>query len=200
MTADPAKALAEAEVTLETALTLAPDHVAGHFFLAVVLCATRRALRGIGELERAIAIDPNFAFARAVMGIAQLYVGRAQDTEAFVREAMRLSPRDPLIYVWFSHVGEAKACLGEFDEAMVWLRRSIDANRNFPWTRFVLASCLAHLQAIDEARQEAKAGLALDPEFTVARYLGLAESDNAVYLAQRERLAEGMRLAGVPEA
>ena len=33
----------------------------------------------------------------------------------------------------------------------------------------------------------------------MARFRAIAESDHPVYLAQRERLAEGMRLAGVPE-
>ena len=38
------------------------------------------------------------------------------------------------------------------------------------------------------------------PKFTLTRFRGGAESDNAVYLAQRERVTEGMRKAGVPEA
>jgi len=44
-----------------------------------------------------------------------------------------------------------------------------------------------------------KAGLAGNPRFTIKRYRAAASSDNAVYLAQRERIIEGMRLAGVPE-
>ena len=62
-----------------------------------------------------------------------------------------------------------------------------------------MAACLAKLGQLDEARQEVKAGLAVDPKFTVARYRAGAESDNATFLAQRERVIEGMRLAGVPE-
>ena len=37
------------------------------------------------------------------------------------------------------------------------------------------------------------------PSFTSHAFRGGAESDNAVYLAQRERVMEGMRKAGVPE-
>jgi hypothetical protein len=44
-----------------------------------------------------------------------------------------------------------------------------------------------------------KAGLAVDPNFTLRRFRAGAQSDNAVYLAQRARVIEGMRLAGVPE-
>ena len=72
-------------------------------------------------------------------------------------------------------------------------------NRNFPWAFFLLASCLAQSGRLGEARKEVAAGLALDPNFTIKRYRALAESDNHVYLAARERIAEGMRKAGAPE-
>ena len=79
------------------------------------------------------------------------------------------------------------------------MRKSIDANRNRPLAFFLLAACLTHLGRLDEARREVKAGLAVDPKFTLGRFRAGDQSDNAVYLAQRARLAEGMRFAGVPE-
>ena len=54
-------------------------------------------------------------------------------------------------------------------------------------------------QRLDEARREFKSDLAVNPKFTIKRFRAAAQSDNAVYLAQRERIIEGMRLAGVPE-
>jgi hypothetical protein len=46
-----------------------------------------------------------------------------------------------------------------------------------------------------------KAGLALDPKFTVSRTRAswTAMSDDPTYLAQIEPYLEGMRKAGVPE-
>ena len=44
-----------------------------------------------------------------------------------------------------------------------------------------------------------KAGLAVNPKFTIKRFRAGAESDHPVYLAGRERMYEGMRLAGVAE-
>jgi hypothetical protein len=82
---------------------------------------------------------------------------------------------------------------------VAWLRKSIGANRNNSWTYFILAACLAHLGWLDEARREVKAGLAINPGFTIRRFRAGAESDNTVYLAQRERIIEGMRMARVPE-
>ena len=70
-----------------------------------------------------------------------------------------------------------------------------------PLAHFVLAAALARLGELDEARAAVQAGLALDPSFTIRRYRDItnAWSDNPTYLAGRERVIEGMRLAGVPE-
>jgi hypothetical protein len=63
----------------------------------------------------------------------------------------------------------------------------------------LLAAALALLGSLDEARAAARAGLALDPSFTILRFRHGASSDNPTYLAARERIYEGMRMAGVPE-
>jgi hypothetical protein len=95
--------------------------------------------------------------------------------------------------------GIAKAQLGADAEALVWLRRGIDANRNYSIAHFHLGAALARLGELDEARAAVQAGLALDPTFTIRRLKRLQFSDNPTLLAGRERLIEGMRTAGVPE-
>jgi hypothetical protein len=53
----------------------------------------------------------------------------------------------------------------------------------------------------EEARSEVKAGLALDPGFTIRRFRTGAEAqgDNPIYRARLERVIERMHKAGVPE-
>ena len=97
--------------------------------------------------------------------------------------------------------GDAKNHLGSSEEAVAWFRRAIEANRNFPFTHFSLAAALAQLGRLDEAHSAVKAGLALDPKFTVSRTRAswTAMSDDPTYLAQIELYLEGLRKAGVPE-
>ena len=201
-TDDPRPLWAAAEAKLSKALAAAPNNARAHLYMGLLLVATNRAARGIEELERALALDPNLAAARGAIGLAHVYIGRAEETEAHVLEALRLSPRDTDISSWFRHVGYAKACLDEYEAAVGWLRKSIDANRNNPWTYFYLAACLAHLGRLDEAREELKAGLGVNPKFTLRRFRAGVESDklsNPVFLAQYARIIEGIRMAGAPE-
>jgi tetratricopeptide (TPR) repeat protein len=95
--------------------------------------------------------------------------------------------------------GVVKLALGSDEEAVNWLQRAVEANPNYPAAHFWLASALAHLSQLDDARFAVQAGLALDPTFTVSRFRAGALSSNPIYLAQRERIYEGMRKAGVPE-
>ena len=96
-------------------------------------------------------------------------------------------------------VAATKLNLGADAEAAQWARRAIEANRNHPLAHFWLAAALAQLGRLDEARQAIQPGLALAPGFTIARYRAGVQTDNPTYLAQRERIIEGMRKAGVPE-
>ena len=100
-----------------------------------------------------------------------------------------------------TNVGIAMNQVGSWKQAVGWLRRAIDANRNFPTAYFSLAVALARLGRLDEARFAVKAGLALNPTFSVsrARTAWTAMSDEPMFLAQRERILDGLRKAGVPE-
>lgn len=196
---DRAAQLASAEAALTKALSVEPQYALAHLALGAVMMFTNRAERGICECKRALALDRNLADAHGCIGMAKYFCGRAADTEGHIREALRLSPRDVYAYRWMLFVGIAKAQLGADAEAVAWLRRSIEANRNYPLAHFHLAEELAHLGELEEARAVAQAGLLLQPDFTLRRYRDNALSDNPAYLAGRERSCEGMRLAGVPE-
>jgi hypothetical protein len=64
-----------------------------------------------------------------------------------------------------------------------------------------LAAALAQLDRLDEAHSAVKAGIAINPSFTVsrARVNWTALSDDPTYLAQLEPIFDGLRKAGVPE-
>ena len=196
---DRAQRLAAAETAAIRILSLAPNHAFAHFVLGYVQIFTNRVTQGIAEAERALALDRNLANAHAFIGAGKTFAGRAEESEAHVQEALRLSPRDSYAYQWMASVAATKLNLGADAEAAQWARRAIEANRNYPLAHFWLAAALAQLGRLDEARQAIQPGLALAPGFTIARYRAGVQSDHPTYLAQRERIIEGMRKAGVPE-
>ncbi len=198
---DPKAAFAAAEAKLTKALSSVPDHARGHMWLGIIEMWTMRAAQGVAECGHALELDRNLASAHAFIGQGKIFIGRAEETEAHIAEALRLSPRDTSAYAWMIHVGQAKNHLGSWEQAVAWSRRSIEANRNFPPAHFMLGGALANLGRLDEARSAVEAGLTLNPAFAVSRARAnwTAISDDPTYLSQLEPIFEGLRKAGAPE-
>jgi TolB-like protein len=186
-----------AEAAATKALSLAPDNALAHMALGCTEICTNRVAEGIAECERALHLNRNLADAHATIGVAKIFIGRAAETEPHVREALRLSPRDSNAFRWLHCVGVAKLMLGTDPEAVVWLRKSLEANRNYPLVHFHLGAALMFLEQPDEARAAIQEGLTLDPAFTIHRMRRL--SNHPTYRAGGKRIREGMRMAGVPE-
>ena len=155
-----------------------------------ILVETKHAEEGIAEFKRALALDPNLANAHGLLGLAKVFVGHPEETEAHENEALRLSPRDSFAWLWLHFAGAAKLAaapptrrLSPFFAAP---SRSTGTN---PLTHFFLAAALANLGNLEEARAEAKAGLALDPRFSISRFSK----------GSGDFLNESMRKSGVPE-
>jgi tetratricopeptide (TPR) repeat protein len=193
--------LAMAEVQVAAALmtddlsSLAPNHAGDTRFWASFKWL-RGAWNGV-ECEQALTLDRNLAYADAAIGFAKYLLGRAAEIEARISEAFGLSPRDTLAHRWMVWVGLVNAQLNNDTEAVLWLRRGLDANRNYSMAHFLLAAALARLGELDHAAVQAE--LELDPSFTVRHVRSTIVSSNPTYLAGRERSIEGMRKAGVPE-
>jgi TolB-like protein/class 3 adenylate cyclase/Tfp pilus assembly protein PilF len=188
-----------AEVTIGGVLSRRPNDPLAHEILGGVLHQTKRPDQAIAELERALVLDPNLAAAHGGIGLAKIFIGRARETEGHVNEALRLSPRDSFAWQWLQYAGGAKLTLGADEEAVARLRRSIEVNRNSPFVHFFLAAALANLGKLEEAQAETRFALALDPAFTIQRFRAGQENNNPVFLAGKERIFEGMRMAGVPK-
>ena len=199
--ADSAAALAAAEAKLTRALSSVADHALAHLHLGAVYVWTRRAAQGVAECKHALALDRNLAAAHALIGYGKMFAGDGKETEAHIVEALRLSPRDTMAYLWMGYAGLVNEGLGRYEHAASWCQRAIEANRNDPQQYLVLGSALAHLGRLDEAFAAVKAGLALNPAFAVSRVRAVwaPMSDDPVFLSGLERILDGMGKAGAPE-
>ncbi|WP_407151664.1 winged helix-turn-helix domain-containing protein [Bradyrhizobium sp. ORS 86] len=186
------------EASLDRILAKTPNHAMAHCLMGVVQIFTKRAAQGIAECERSLALDRNLATAYAWIGLGKCNLGCAEETEAYVMEAFRLSPRDNRAFSWMNTAGVAQSYLGADEAAVHWFKRSIEANRNIaPFVNFYLAAALAHLGQIEEAQAYLRAGLILAPDFSIAQFHASSPTDHLTCLAQRVRIAEGLRKAGL---
>jgi TolB-like protein len=199
MVDDRGSRLAQAEAALIKVLSVAPRHALAHLILAGLQLFTNRATLAIRECEQALELDRNLAYAHAMLGFAKVFVGHGAESEAHIQQAFRLSPRDINAHRWMHLLGVVKLILGADTEAVEWLRRSLEANRNLPIAHFQFAAALALVGSVKEARAAALAGFASDPDFTIRRTKGLSLSSDPIFRAGIKRIREGMLMAGIPE-
>ena len=115
-----------------------------------------------------------------------------------MQTAIHLSPRDPLLNIWYFIIFHAYTHLGQDDAAIEWCRRSV-AIGPF-WISYVdLASAYAWTGRKDEAQAAVAELLKLMPNYTVDRWAQEGWSSHPVFLAQYQRIIEGLRKAGLPE-
>src|SRR5260221_1628626 len=188
-----------AAAAISKAIALAPTSAGTRFSRGLLLYAMRAPAQALREFELAIGLDGNLALAHAYAGLMKFLLGRSGETRAHVGEAMRLSPRDPLLFHWHFIIGVSDLYLGKVVRAVKSLRKSVELNPSWSLSNFVFAGALALASLPAEAAEACAAARRLAPNFSVSMFRAQAVSDNPIYLAQRKVLYEGLLRAGVPD-
>jgi TolB-like protein len=193
---DEAAEIAEAVRFAHLAVQLAPNDSIVLTVAAVALAILNRDLaNAIPWLDRAIALNPNWAPAFGRGALVRIFVGDYATAAEHADRAMRLSPFDWYSFVFSLARGGSHLCRRQLPEAVAWLSKAAQQNpRNAP-TFLWLGSALAHAGKVEEARSAIRCLLELYPANTVSwwRQRRRIREDDLEYVL------EGARLAGLPE-
>jgi TolB-like protein len=189
----------QAETAMSKASELAPLSARMHFCRAALSVALRAPERAFCDIELAMSLDRDLPFVHMRAGWIKIFLGRAEETEGHLNDAMRLSPHDPLLGIWHANLGSAALHLGTIDKAVDHLRKAIELASNHELPYFYLAAALALQGRESEAAQVCKVGKRLAPIFRIGKCRAEVQSDNPVFLQQRDRVYEGLEKAGLPE-
>jgi adenylate cyclase len=185
-----------AEIAAYRALALDPADSLVHAVAALVRSFRLKEPEvGIEMFDRALQLNPNSAFAWGLSASTCCFLGRPEEALERLRNAFRLSPFDPMSFFFLTVAGLAEFISGRYEEAVIWLRKAQRENPRFTPMRRQLAATLALLGRDDEAKAAAASLLEMDPQFRVsvfASWYPLRRPDDL------ERLATGLRLAGLP--
>jgi tetratricopeptide (TPR) repeat protein len=145
-------------------------------------------------------LDPNNAWAHATAGFRKVFLGRAEDGFAGVETALRLNPRTAVDVAWYQYyMCGLHNYLAQWEQAIPWCERSIAGIPQVFYPYAMLAAANAWAGRDKEAKEAAAQLQKVHPGFTMQTWAGLRQSDDPTYIAQRARITEGLRKAGVPE-
>jgi TolB-like protein/class 3 adenylate cyclase len=193
-----------AEVLATQALAAGPRSPLAHFARGQVLRTADRYQQAIPEYETVLALDRNWVNAYNALGQCKFFSGSIEETIPLEEQAIRLSPRDPMIGNWYWAIGRVHLLQSRTEEAIFWLERACGTNPGLPVAHAYLASAyalkgrtklaaieLAELRRLSRAdRYSSIAQLKAAQSWGVPKVRALFE---ATYFA-------GLHKAGVPEA
>ena len=146
-------------------------------------------------LDRALAIDPNAAWAWSRLGWLQNYVDQADTAIGHFERALRLSPFDPMNFNNYVGMAAAHYVMQQHEKAVVLYRRALEERPNAKWVYRDLAGSLVGAGQRVEA-QEAYAELMRSyPDLTVTKFKRAMVFSDVVL----ERMASNLRQLGLPE-
>ena len=203
MSASPAAHIARAEGLVGQALKAAPRSPLAHFAKGQVLRVQRRYAEAIPEYEAAITFNRNWVHALGPLAECKLFAGSIDETIPLVERAIRLSPRDPFIAIWYFRIGRVHLLQSRTDEAIVWLEKARGANAELPYVHSDLASAYALRGEAERSAVELAESrrLCLDGRYSSIFRL----QANGCYRIPKIRalyettLFTGLRKAGMPE-
>lgn len=187
------------EALVARALSADPNSYHAHHAKARLLVAQKRADEALIEAERSLRLNPGYIPSYLVLCQANLMLGLPHQAIEHATKVKRFSPPDPYLYVFHTQEGLAHLMLGEDELAVACLRQAVANNPEFPAASGYFVAALALTGRAAEAREQLARYLSL-PESrlkTVEGWRGMAYSDHPAYLALRERIYNGLELAGM---
>ncbi len=167
--------------------------------ILAVLGAVHTFLRNFGTarimLERAVALDPNAAWAWSRLGWVENYADHPDRAIENFERALRLSPFDPMNFNNYVGMGSAHEVAGRYDEAAALYRRGLQERPHAVWILRNLVTSLVGAGRMQEANQEYAHLLAAYPDLTVRKFKTAMVFSPAVL----ERMAAQLKQVGLPD-
>jgi len=116
-----------------------------------------------------------------------------------MQQAIRLSPRDPQIGIWYFQIGQVHLLQSRTDEAIVWFEKARSANREFLFFHRYLASAYALKGETERATTELAALAGSDLFSSIARLKAESWGVPKIRALFEATYFAGLRKAGMPE-
>ena len=149
----------------------------------------------IEACDTAIALTPSTASAHFGRAHSLWMSGRAEEAIVSHHEAMRLSPRDPLMWAFMASKAIALIMLERYEEGLEWALKAQRQPNSALWAFLPEASALALLDRTDEARAALDRSRELTPDVSVSFVDMVLPVTDPEY---RERFVGGLVKAGMP--
>jgi len=189
---EPAPAMMEVVEFAQKARELNPERSRTRGLFAMIALAQGDHQRAVTIGEQAIALNGSDTDVKAMLAYALTYAGQPRRAISLAQEAIRLRPYPPDWYHWV--LARSYRLAGRTREALSELSASRADQTEVSLVELILAQSDA--RRIQEARAAATRLLAINPNFSIRRFMRLVRYSDA---GMTESEARSLREAGLPD-
>ncbi len=193
---DTESSVAEASEAAHRAIMLDPEDAFGQATVGRVHQMKGEHEVAISAYEKALALSPNFASAHYGLGWTLIYSGRPEEGLPRVDEAIRLSPRDPMLWGFLTLKGLAFVAMDRHEEALKWIRKALRQSNAGVRTHVFEVIALAHLGRIEEAKEALQRVYTIKSDFDMDFVRATAKM---MHPSSAKHYIDGLRKAGLLE-
>ena len=190
-----ASVLADARTLADQAIACDDDEAWGHMALGIYFVRVDRLRDACSAFQDALERNPSFALARGFLGATKVYLDQLDEGQSDLREAVRLSPNDPTLPMYYSAVSSALLLQGKFTEAIELASKAVRLNAAYAPGLRNLVVALAASGDLDRARAVLAQLLTLHPTLTITKFKETARSAGRIM----DFITHWLRVAGLPE-
>ncbi|MFZ2104615.1 MAG: adenylate/guanylate cyclase domain-containing protein [Roseiarcus sp.] len=151
----------------DRSISLDPENPIPYFVKAFYFQTTSRADQALRMVNDGIALNPNSAVLLATRASVETYLSKFDQAKTDVKQAMRISPRDPRLGMWHNFLSDAELGLGNFDAATIESTKAIDAGYHVWYSELNVAAGNAHIGNLEAARSALAEAVRLNPKLSV---------------------------------
>jgi TolB-like protein/Tfp pilus assembly protein PilF len=151
---------------------------------------------GAHFIDRAVALNPNLAFAWYASGWLKVWLGEPETAIKHLERFMRISPLDPLMAWAHTAIAFAHVFAGRYEEAVRYAEQAVSEQPNLHRALRAAAMSNALAGRLEQARKAMARLHEIDPELRVSNLKDLTPLRRSEDIAKYE---EGLRKAGLPE-
>lgn len=168
----------------------------GHIALGFWAMGEKRTEESIASFRRAVNLNPNSAAAHGHLGRGLAFAGQDREAIEHSEEAMRLSPLDPMMALWFGAKAVAHYAAGRYAESAHYTTEALRLRPGFQGAHRLRCASLAQAGRIDEARAYLATVRREQPQLSLDWIRA-----NVPYQTPElmERFLQGVRKAGLSE-
>jgi adenylate cyclase len=181
------------------AISIDRQDYTAHYALGRLLLLQGDRVGAIQELKMSVAINPNYTLSYFGLADAMNNGDEFEKAIEYIERAIRLSPNDPILWLFYATMSTALKGLGDFEKA-IEIQERVCRSVNASYVQYLaLTTAYAAAGRLDEAAETLTQARKMEPDLSIEFYKVFVRNSNHMSEKRLGQMVKLLRMSGLPE-